>query len=256
MKIFGHGLMEQPGYALDVFQRHFQSSGLSSHTPFTCMELGPGDSLFSALVASAYGAAHTHLVDDGSFAISDALRYHEMADYIKSQGLPAPDLTAATDVLQVLRACNADYHVRGLESLRTIPEASVDFIWSHAVLEHVRRDQVPAMAREMRRVLRETGACSHQVDIRDHLGGLLNNLRIPSALWERDWMARSGFYTNRLRQSEFVKIFENAGFHTQIVTSVRWERCPIRRRSLAREFRGLTEEDLSVQGFLVVLRPA
>lgn len=69
-------------------------------------------------------------------------------------------------------------------------------------------------------------------------------------------MARSGFYTNRLRRSEFVRIFEAAGFRTQIIRSEEWERSPISRRSLAPEFRGLSDEDLRIQDFLVVLRPA
>ncbi|MGH3627621.1 MAG: methyltransferase domain-containing protein [Sciscionella sp.] len=248
--------MEHPAYALEVFQGHFGQSGLRRGRSFTCMELGPGDSLFSAVVAGAHGAIHTHLVDDGSFATSEVGAYRKLADYLKLQGFNPPDLNGAPDVVAVLGICKATYHVKGLESLRAIPTSSVDFIWSHAVLEHVRRAQVPAMAHEMRRVLRDEGICSHQIDIRDHLGGALNNLRVPSAVWEREWMARSGFYTNRLRRSEFIRIFESAGFRAHIIRGEEWERSPISRRSLASEFRGLTDEDLRIQDFLAVLRPA
>lgn len=157
LNIFTHGLMERPAYALDVFQEHFSQSGLPRGKPFTCMELGPGDSLFSAVVARAHGAVHTYLVDDGSFATSEVTGYREVAGCLKSQGLDPPDLGGAPDVVAVLALSKATYHIRGLESLRSIPTASIDFIWSHAVLEHVRRAELPAMACEMRRVLREGG---------------------------------------------------------------------------------------------------
>jgi SAM-dependent methyltransferase len=248
--------MERPAYALESFRRHFETCGLRKGTPFVALELGPGDSLFSAVIAYAHGATHTYLVDEGSFATLDTESYRELVHYLRSQGTHAPDIDQIRDVSEVLTICGASYHWNGLESLRTLQSASVDFIWSHAVLEHVRREMVPALAREMRRVLRAGGVCSHQVDLKDHLGGSLNNLRIPSAWWEREWMARSGFYTNRLRKSEYLQIFREAGFSTEIVSMQEWEHIPIGRRLLAREFRRLSDEDLRVKDFMVVLRPS
>ena len=94
------------------------------------------------------------------------------------------------------------------------------------------------------------------MDLTDHLGGGLNNMRIPSRWWEEDWMAQSGFYTNRLRMSELLQLFQKAGFSTEVIGLSRWDEVPIRRRSLAREFRHFDDADLMVKGFDVVLRPA
>jgi len=44
--------------------------------------------------------------------------------------------------------------------------------------------------------------CSHRVDLRDHFGSALNNLRFSDKKWELDWIANSGFYTNRIRLQE------------------------------------------------------
>ena len=37
-------------------------------------------------------------------------------------------------------------------------------------------------------------------------------MRIPTRWWEADWMARSGFYTNRMRMTEMLGAFEAVGF--------------------------------------------
>jgi len=256
LNLFAHGEMQRPAYALDVFRQHFGNSGLKAGSSFVALELGPGDSLASAVIARAHGAVHTHLVDEGNFATMKLDAYRSLVRYLTSEGLEVAECEGARDVDEVLRVYAATYHCNGLRSLRSLPTGSVDFVWSHAVLEHVRRGVVPEMARELRRVLRAGGVCSHQVDLRDHLGGSLNNMRIPSAWWEKEWMACSGFYTNRLRKSEFLRVFEEAGFYAQIVSLQTWDDSPISRQALAREFRGLSDEDLRVRDFLVVLRPS
>lgn len=253
MNLFAHGQMERPAYALGVFRRHFSNSLLEKGTPFVALELGPGDSLASAVIARAHGAIHTHLVDEGNFATIDLDFYRTLACCLRSEGLEVPEFNGARGVDEVLTACAATYHCNGLRSLRTLPTGSVDFIWSNAVLEHVRREAVPEMARELRRVLKQNGVCSHQIDLRDHLGGSLNSLRISNAWWEKEWMARSGFYTNRLRKSELLRIFEESGFSAKVVGVETWDQCPIDRTALAPEFRGLSDEDLRVKDFLVVL---
>ncbi len=137
----------------------------------------------------------------------------------------------------------------------TVPDASVDLSWPHAVQEHVRREQFPVLTRHLRRIVRRDGASSHQVDLRDHLGGKLNDLRFSSAIWEGDLFSRSGFYTNRLRYSEMLRTFQDAGFETAEGVARRWDTLPTDRRWLAPEFRQFSDEDLLVQDFRIVLHP-
>jgi hypothetical protein len=255
LRLFTHGAMDQHGYALGVFQKHLQRAGLENASGFTALELGPGDSLASAVLARAYGASHTHLIDVGRFATEDMRVYRDLEKHLRELGLSPPDLERTPDLQAMLRACEASYSTSGIESLRSVPSASIDFIWSHAVLEHVRRDEFAQIAAETRRVMRPSGVCSHQIDLQDHLGGKLNNMRIRSSLWEANWMARSGFYTNRLKQSQIVDIFSAAGFHVDVVNTTRWDAPPISQAALAPEFRSVDTRELLVKGFEIVLRP-
>jgi SAM-dependent methyltransferase len=257
LDLFSHGSMDLPEYAHQVFSTHFGRSDFArKRSGFVAMEIGPGDSALSAIIAPSYGATACYLVDAGRFATDDMHAYRNMPSYLASLGRPAPEIGSASNLDGVLAACNARYLTDGLASLRTLPTASVDFMWSQAVLEHVRRDECLPTMRELRRILRPDGICSHRVDLKDHLGGALNNMRLPSDWWEKEWMARSGFYTNRLRFSEMIRIFEEAGFSTEVVGVSQWQEPPIRRQSLAREFRQLSDADLRIKEFDVLLRHA
>ena len=134
------------------------------------------------------------------------------------------------------------YHTGGLESLRAIPDNSVDFIWSQAVLEHVRKADFLDTLREMQRVLGTHGVCSHRIDLTDHLGGSLNNLRFSYRIWESTLFSSSGFYTNRIRYSEMLRLFGEAGFDVQVCGIDRWPSLPIARKNLAPPYKQRHED--------------
>lgn len=256
LMLFEHGKMDQPDYAYRVFVDHYERAyppGLKNG--FVALEIGPGDTLYSALIARAFGAAQTFLVDQGNFASRDLSGYLAMAAYLERHG-HTQRLTEEIGNFQAwLDNCGARYLTAGLSSLRTLPDNSVDFIWSHATLEHIRKAEFADMMGELRRVVRAAGICSHRVDLTDHLGGALNNLRFSDKLWESDFFAGSGFYTNRIRYSEMLRLFEEAGFDVQVCGIDRWPSLPNARRNLAPAFKDLPEEDLRVSGFDVILRP-
>lgn len=254
--VFRHGAMHDPTYALRVFREHFVHARTPRAAAFTALELGPGDSLSSAVIAAAHGASHTYLVDAGAFATTDLTIYRQLGHYLQGQQLQPPDLDSVHDTAGLLKACRASYGTRGIASLREIPSGSVDFAWSQATLEHVRHRDFAAIIGESRRLMRPEGICSHEIDLKDHLGGALNNLRIPSRWWESEWMARSGFYTNRLRMGEILQVFRSAGFEVLALTPRRWSAPPTPLGALAREFRDHDPADLLVSSFSVVLRAA
>lgn len=253
---FSHGAMDRPDYAHRVFRQHYDATDFPRKAGgFVGLELGPGDSALSAVAARAYGCATWYLVDAGRFATSDLAPYRAMADMLRAQGRNAPDLTGVADLDGVLAACGAHYGTDGLRALQALPPQSLDFVWSQAVLEHVRRDEFLQTMEALRRALRPGGVCSHTVDLRDHLGGGLNNMRLGSSLWEAPWMVRSGFYTNRLRLSEMLALFREAGFAAEVTRTSRWDEPPLPRRKLAPEFRDLPDDDLLVREFDVLLHP-
>jgi SAM-dependent methyltransferase len=257
LDVFRQGRMERPEYAYRVFRRHFDRADFPRKGDgFVALELGPGHSLFSAMIASALGASSMHLIDAGHFATHDLEPYRAMARFLHGEGLPCPRLDGAASVDEVLARCRAQYGTEGLASLRAIPDHTVDFIMSQAVLEHVRRREFVDVVQHLRRVLRPDGVCSHRVDLKDHLSDALNNLRFSERVWESTFMAGSGFYTNRIRYSEMLQLFRRAAFDVEVVNVDRWARLPTPRGRLSEPFRHLSDEDLRVSGFDVVLRPA
>jgi SAM-dependent methyltransferase len=254
--LFRHGFMEQPAYAYGVFRAHYDRSAFGNKgEDFVALELGPGDSLFSALTARAFGARAIYLVDTGEYARNDLPPYLSMLAYLEGQGLAVGNLYAASSLGELLGRCQTTYGTEGIASLRKIPSASVDFVWSHAVLEHIKRDEFASTMAELRRVIGPSGVCSHRIDLMDHLGGALNNLRFSRRVWESSFMTRSGFYTNRLRLSDMTSFFEEAGFRTSVLKVERWDTLPTSRRRMSAEFRVLPEEELRVSAFDVLLTP-
>lgn len=256
LNLFAFGDMQRPEYALSVFARHFERASFTNKGGgFTVLEIGPGDTLFSALIAYAYGSAQCYLLDVDRFARPDLAPYRAMSAELSKRGLPAPDIAGAESLDSLLAICNSHYLVDGVHSLKQLPDQSVDFIYSQAVLEHIRLCNFQGMMNETRRVLRPGGICSHRIDLTDHLGGALNNLRFSAGLWESEFMYRYGTYTNRIRYTEMLKCFEKAGFEIEVCGIDRWQTLPTPRKKFAAEFRSLPESDLLIQGFDVVLRP-
>jgi SAM-dependent methyltransferase len=257
LHLFQQGAMEEPAYAYGVFKKHFDPMrAVRTFNGFVGLELGPGDSLLSAMVAHAFGASAYFLVDVGAFAQADLKRYRAMADFLADQGLPKLDADDLTSVEAMLAACRATYGTSGLTSLRAIPDKSVDFLWSHTVLQHIRRSEFLETMQEFRRVLRPDGISSHWVDLEDCLGGALNNLRLADSIWESPLIDGCGVYTNRIRYSEMLTLFKEAGFEANVVSVKHWDRLPTPRSKLCHPFRDLPEEELRVRCFQAILRPA
>ena len=254
LSLFKHGEMERPEYAFGAFRKHFDRVEFTHKSEgFVALELGPGDSLFSDLIAKAFGASKTYLVDVGPFADLDLAPYRRMASFLTEGGFSVPDLQNCHTWEKLAEACSAHYLTEGIHSLQDIPSSSVDFVWSQAVLEHVRRDDFLPIFRELRRIQRTGGIGSHRVDLQDHLGGALNNLRFQTRTWESAMMSNSGFYTNRIRYSEMLDLFKQAGFQAEVAHADRWATVPTPRRKMAPPFRGLPEEELTISSFDVVL---
>lgn len=256
LNLFSHGAMHKPDYALKIFQSHFRKSEFNNkNSGFVCLEIGPGDSLFSAVIAKAYKACQTYLVDAGDFACADISDYRALDKFLTEHGLGNQETTGINNVTSLMKVCRGLYMTGGIDSLRKIPSGTVDFIWSQAVLEHISRREFFDTMRETRRIMSVGGICSHTIDLKDHLSGGLNNLRFSSDIWEGDLFSKSGFYTNRLRFSEMKAMFIDAGFSVDITSIKRWDSIPLPRKLLAHEFRCFSEEDLLINEFDVLLRP-
>lgn len=254
--MFRAGAMDVPEYAFDVFKKHFETAGLAGQRDFAVLELGPGDSLLTALYSRAFGAAHTWLVDVAPLAVQDIGLFICAEQMLSRYNMPALGMAAIPSVRAALEHLDTSYLTQGLESLRTIPNGAVDLVFSQAVLEHVRLADFAKVAQEMRRILKPDGVASHVIDFRDHLQNGLNNLRFSQRIWESEFMARSGFYTNRLAWPQMEKQFRDAGFSVELRSSEIWPNgLPTLQSKMTFPFRSMQPEELMVMGAHVLLRP-
>lgn len=177
------------------------------------LEFGAGRHLTVAQAIAAEGAAVTAF-DVGPLAKLELVR--NAGDRL---GRPLP---AGGDVQSVLRPVGVDYRMMSANRFPGVEDGSVDLVYSTSVLEHVPRQDLPALLTECQRVLSRDGVASFIVDYKDHFvyGDRSitpwNFLSIPEA----DWFTRFSpaiHYQNRIRHYELVGLLEASGFsvHTE-----------------------------------------
>lgn len=258
LNVFRHSYSAwDPAAQLSAMQTHVAwFEARTGRRPRTVLELGPGEVTTRAVVNKALGIERTIFVDVGDFGTRDVAHYQRVAQAAQRAGLTPPDLSSARDRGDVFACCGAEYHVAGVASLARLPDACADFVVSEAVIEHIRHhDLAPAFA-QLRRVMTRDGLSSHAVDFQDHMGGMLNNLRFSSALWESEWMAGSGFYTNRASASEVLRLMQAAGFDVEVEARNLWHEPPTDRRRITRDLQRVwSDEDLIVRGIKVAATP-
>lgn len=254
--LFRHGEMDVPQRALETVRSMIQAAGYGNRLDgLSVLELGPGDSLATALIAHALGARQAVLVDAGAFATREMEPYRALADLLAAEGTRIEAARFAPNTDALLKATGARYLTEGLASLKSLPPGLIDFAFSQAVLEHIRAAQFLPMMRALRLAMAPSGRSFHNIDLQDHLAYALNNLRFSDRVWESEFMTRSGFYTNRIGYTEMISNFREAGFSVEVLTVERFRRLPTPRARMAERFRARPEKDLLVSGFSVLLRP-
>ena len=143
-----------------------------------------------------------------------------------------------------------------------IPDSSVDIVYSRAVLEHIHPAVLEAIFRESRRVLDEAGLSCHFIDPSDHWQhgdqriSRINFLRYSDGVFRWTYL-NSLNYQNRLRHSEYVRLFERSGF--EIIREHRTvDRDAVqfaRTARLAAKFRHFAPEDLATVDSFFLARP-
>jgi len=254
IKLFKHGNMENPKYAHEVFKKNFFA--VEKHkklNDFVFLELGVGDSLFSAMIGKCYGASKSYLVDVGDFASKDIEPYLSMQKYLSQQGFSVPELSGKESLNNILGMYNSEYLVDGLNSLKKIPSNSIDYIFSNAVLEHIKREDFFSVSSELKRILKNDGVSSHIIDFKDHLGGALNNLRFSESLWESEFMSKSGFYTNRLQCRDIIASLKKLSFICHTESIHRWNDMPTPISSLNEKFSLVPENELLIKDIHLTL---
>lgn len=251
--LFRHGQMDSIEYAIKVFESHILLANLVGNlNGKRILELGPGDSIATSLIAKGYGASSI-LVDAGDFMNKKTEIYKKFANHLSHNNCNIPDIANARNIDEILIETDSIFLSSGLSSLRSIPTDSIDFIFSQAVLEHLLKKEFLDIMIELRRILKPTGVSSHQVDLRDHLGGALNNLRFSEKVWESDYFVNSGFYTNRIRFYDMITLFKDAGFKVNITQINKWDTLPTKQKNMNSKYSKYSIDELNISTFDVIL---
>ncbi|WP_053572759.1 hypothetical protein [Caballeronia cordobensis] len=111
--IFKLGAMLDPNYARSVYEHHVAHA---SPVAKTLLELGPGDSLFTAVYAHMRFEKSV-LIDAGPFAETDPNPYISLIDHLRSKGERMPDLPEHSSSAGLRSALHCTYLVDGVASL-------------------------------------------------------------------------------------------------------------------------------------------
>jgi SAM-dependent methyltransferase len=179
------------------------------------LELGPGKNFGSTLIFGCLGARVA--VSDLYLSAWDP-EYHPVFYRRLLEALPKNFPNAdPTPLRQVVEQGSYPQHVlriyrRKAENLAGLDSKSFDVVISNAVLEHV--EDPRTAAHEMLRVTRPGGFGIHQVDFRDHrdFSRPLEYLLLSRTEFSRLFAYMQGSCGNRWRQSDFLNVFNEAGF--------------------------------------------
>lgn len=253
------------GKIVDNFEKH--TSGVLPDDSFfdgkVVLEVGPGLSCGMALYFLARGAKKVVMVDREPrffLDVRDEQVIREICDFLEESYSTAGLYSKA----MLNEKTPLEFNPEALEIHRTginnvpLPDDSVDFIFSNAVLEHVSE---PALAlREMYRLLKPGSLMAHQVDLRVHGPVKKKNplAHLHYAPWEwRILTARKMSYTNRLRLSQFVSLIKESGFdlkHLKMREGASEELPENQRNSFYDDFREMSDQDLRTLGFFFVAK--
>jgi hypothetical protein len=112
-----------------------------------------------------------------------------------------------------LNRVNIHYHAPGDAGVTALAPNSVDLHFSIAVLEHISEANVKRILLEAQRILKPGGLSYHHIGLHDHLtetdmaATKINFLKFNDLTWRFLGQNRIQFH-NRMRQSEFVNIFQ------------------------------------------------
>lgn len=140
-----------------------------------------------------------------------------------------------------------------------ITSGSVDLIYSTATLEHIPKEQIRELLAEMRRLLQPNGRLCFTIDYHDHYAssdrsiGYFNFYKYGEDEWSRYNSALH--FQNRLRHSDYVALFEEAGLHVHMERAIYddWSERDFERATLHPRFEKYSREDLTASNGLFLL---
>ncbi|AMA59281.1 class I SAM-dependent methyltransferase [Bradyrhizobium sp. CCGE-LA001] len=235
--------------------RTYSEYGIRPLQASTFFEFGAGRDLIIPLAFSAHGVKRFITVDIERLSKLDLIRSNA-AIISKASGTDRPRIASWDDLD---RFWNIEYRAPADARATGLPANSIDCAVSVETLEHIPKADIAAILKELRRILRPDGVALMQIDYGDHFKGFdpaISSFNFLTYSDEEWYPFQSRFqYVNRLRHSEYLQLFKDAGFE---ILSDRPD-CrspePAIMARLAPQFRQFSERDLFTLGSLIVARP-
>lgn len=194
----------------------------------TVLEVGPGPFGRAAVAFYLMGADRIYAFDHLPLMRADWMSRYVDTLLANSKrcaellGLPENRVEERLTALSTLEApeelfaaLNLVYMAPADAASTSLPDGSVDLIFSYGVLEHIPTEDLERLMRESRRLLSVDGRAYHNIGLHDHFCGwgvdnAVDFLRYSDAAW-RLIAGNSLAYHNRLREPEYYDIFERCG---------------------------------------------
>jgi len=177
-----------------------------------CLELGPGNSYINAYNFLLLGAKKVILVDKYPRYITTAKQkeyFMKEIEFIKKK--------YAKKDLKFIK--NSEIDSKFIEFIpkdltEMNKQINVDFVYSLSVFEHIKK--VEKNIKKLSQIVKKNGLMYHSIDMRDHYNFNSPFLfyKYSKNTWEKYLTKLGVSYTNRIRYSEFKKLFEKYGFET------------------------------------------
>lgn len=190
------------------------------------MEMGSGWRPVMPLVYRLAGAEHVWLSDVERLLHPRALQ--ATVSFVRAQReLIVPALGITQQAFDAVLEHELDGHLPAMlktlglsyiqvtDGWRDVPP--IDIVFSHTTLEHIPPPVLRTIFADARRVLRPGGVMSHGVDHTDHRShrdprlSPIDFLRFSDGMW-RLLCVDPQDYTNRLRHSDYVRMFHETGY--------------------------------------------
>lgn len=195
------------------------------------LEVGTGWVHFESIVIRLFYDVEATLFDVWDNRQLDALKlyfsqleeliYHEMdlsSEQKKRVRQIIELITDAETFDRLYQDLQFQYVINPNGNLKSIKDASCQFVYSYNVLEHVDRKTVPNLIHDIHRVLKPGGFSYHDIDITDHLISFARTrdmhrkyyMRFSDKTWKR-YFDNKVQYINRIQCPEWLAYFHQSG---------------------------------------------
>jgi len=148
-----------------------------------------------------------------------------------------------------------------LGDVRDLPveNRSVDLLFSHGVLEHLPLNFLTQATTEFYRVCTYSSVMTHFIGMRDQFSSFdhsitqFNNLRYSERVWH--WLDSPIIPQNRLRVSDYIRVFRNAGFEINSREDIKAAESELNKTKLSHEFLRYSRDELLVLYSWLIARP-